>query len=122
MDTGAETAMANAAAAADKTGLASREMDMLKQYADVTASHYCAGCADICESAVNASVPVCDVMRHLMYARGYGDPDRAIDFFRRMPSELKNNLVSADYSEAERKCPNNMPIARLMKEASAFFS
>ena len=113
--------MANAAAAADKTKLSYHEIESLKQYVDKTASHYCAGCAEICEPALNPRIPVCDVMRHLMYARGYGEPDRAIDFFRRIPKEVKSNIISADYSEAEKKCPNKMPIAELMKEASAFF-
>jgi len=114
--------MANAAAAADKTKLSHHEKELLKQYADETASHYCAGSGDLCETILNFRVPVCDVMRHLMYARGYGDPDRAIDFFRKMPRELKKNLVSEDYSEAEKLCPCKMHIGRLMKEASTFFA
>ena len=40
-------------------------------------STYCAGCDHICESQLTQVVPVCDVMRYLMYAHGYGDAQRS---------------------------------------------
>jgi predicted aldo/keto reductase-like oxidoreductase len=113
--------MANAAAAADKVKLDSHGMNLLKQYAEKTASCYCGGCADICEGSLRFGVPIFDVMRHLMYANSYGDTSRAIKFFRKMPEKTRNLLVTEDYSKAEKACPNKMPIANLMKEASAFF-
>ena len=68
--------MSNAAAALDRTKLSVRDMQILRQYAQETRSHYCAGCADICESSIQENVPVSDVMRCLMYARSYGNLQR----------------------------------------------
>lgn len=113
--------LANAAAAVDMPKLGFLEKDLLRRHADETASCYCAGCADICESTLAHRLPVCDVMRHLMYANSYGDTARAVEFFTKMPGKTRKRLVTEDYSEAEKACPNKIPIASLMKDASAFF-
>ena len=108
---------ANASAAMDKTALSSKDKYFLNQYAHETASNYCAGCASICESEINNEVPISDVMRYLMYSRGYGEPERAKSAFRRIPSNTRNIIARLDYKEAERKCPQGMQIGRLMREA-----
>ena len=87
-------------------------------HAQETASHYCAGCAHICEPAINNQVPISDVVRYLMYNRCYGEPDRAKSAFKRMPSKARKILVDMDYKEAEQKCPQRMQIGRLMHEAA----
>ena len=43
--------MSNVAAALDQNKLSAAELDLLDRYAAQTASGYCAGCTDICESA-----------------------------------------------------------------------
>ena len=110
--------MANAAAAMNTTLLSAAEMNLLAQLDRETASHYCAGCADICESSLPRPVPVADIMRFLMYRRSYGDPSRAAAHFAGLPPEVRRRLTSIDYGLAEKRCPRRMPIARLMSEAA----
>jgi predicted aldo/keto reductase-like oxidoreductase len=110
--------MANVAAALDRTKLSSRDMKLLQEYAHETASSYCAGCANVCEAAVEGDIPISDVMRYLMYSRSYGDRDRAKSLYRQISQETRRRLASAHYSEAERRCPQGMPIGRLMREAA----
>jgi uncharacterized protein len=109
---------ANAAAAMDNTKLSSQDDFMLNQYAHETASNYCTGCASICESEINDEVPISDVMRYLMYCRCYGEPDRAKSAFKRIPTKVRKRMANIDYRLAERKCPQNMQIRRLMREAA----
>jgi len=109
--------MDNAAAALDRTELSSQDMRLLEQHAHETASTYCAGCAHICESAVEGHVPISDVMRCLMYHRGYGDGEQARSLFNKISKETRSLLTSRDYSVEELRCPQGMPIGRLMREA-----
>jgi predicted aldo/keto reductase-like oxidoreductase len=109
--------MSNVAAALDKVTLSYQDMRLLEQYAHETASGYCAGCANICESTVNGHVPVSDVMRYLMYCRSYGDRDRARALFNELPLDTRRRMATTDYTMAERRCPQRMSIGRLMKEA-----
>jgi predicted aldo/keto reductase-like oxidoreductase len=114
--------MSNIAAALDKTKLSVRDMGLLRQYAQETRSHYCAGCADICESSVRGNVPVSDVMRCLMYARSYGNLQRAKTLFQKLPAITRRQITLTDYSLAEQRCPQKMSIAKLMREAVKEFS
>jgi len=109
--------MSNVAAAMDKTRLSSLDRALLQQYARETPSTYCAGCADICESAVAGNIPIGDVMRYLMYARSYDNPYRASTRFRKIPLDIRIQMDKADYSMAERRCPQKMAIGSLMQEA-----
>jgi uncharacterized protein len=110
--------LANVAAAAGKTKLTQQETDLLKKYAFETSSQYCAGCADICQSTLAAKMPVADVMRYLMYANGYGELERSRRLFNRIDPGIRRDLVAVDYKMAEKRCPQNLPIARLMQEAT----
>ena len=109
--------MSNVAAALDKTKLSSADMNLLRQYASETASDYCAGCSQICESAIDGAIPVSDVMRCLMYARDYGEPDRARQVFRDIPREVREQISTLDYAKAEQRCPQKMAIGELMRAA-----
>jgi predicted aldo/keto reductase-like oxidoreductase len=109
--------MANIAAAVNRTELSVRETDLLQRYASETRSDYCTGCTNICESAVNEDIPIGDVMRYLMYCRSYGDRHFAMTEFKKIPENSRKRLTRTDYSEAERRCPQNMTIGQLMKEA-----
>ena len=109
--------MSNVAAAMDKTKLSTLDNTLLQQYARETPSTYCAGCADICESSVAGNIPIGDVMRYLMYARSYDNPYRASTRFRKIPLDIRLQMAKADYSMAERRCPQKMAIGSLMQEA-----
>lgn len=110
---------ANAAAAADNTSLSTRDRALLDRVAADTREQYCAGCRDRCEPLLAGRVPVADVMRCLMYARGYNDHRRAADLFKRLPAEARNAMAGADYTAAEASCPHRLPIGRLMRRAVA---
>ena len=114
--------MSNVAAALDKTKLSAQDIGLLRQYAQETRSHYCAGCADICESSVQGYVPVSDVMRCLMYARSYGNLQRAKIQFQKLPVITRRQMTLTDYSLAEQRCPQKMAIGKLMREAVKAFS
>jgi aryl-alcohol dehydrogenase-like predicted oxidoreductase len=109
----------NAAAARNQTRLSAADTNLLYRYARESTSHYCAGCARICESALETRVPVSDTMRYLMYARYYGEPARAALLFRNISRHTRNQMAVADYTAAEIVCPQGMPIGRLMREAAA---
>jgi aryl-alcohol dehydrogenase-like predicted oxidoreductase len=105
------------AAALDKTKLTQADRDVLKEYAQSTSTDYCAGCANICESAVQQVPYISDIMRYLMYYNSYDDKDRAKKLFAQIPSEFRSRLLSVDYSQAEAACPQQIPIGRLVAEA-----
>jgi predicted aldo/keto reductase-like oxidoreductase len=109
--------MSNVAAALDKTQLSARDTSLLQQYAEETRSAYCAGCTAICESCLDGEAPIGDVMRYLMYCNSYHDDKLAAEGFKKIPQKIRARLAHLDYSEAERKCPQGLPIAKLMLEA-----
>jgi len=112
---------ANVAAALNKTDLSVRDTQFLHRYACETHSDYCAGCTKICESTVKADVPIGDVMRYLMYYRSYGEFEYAAVRFKTIPENIRWQMTHLDYSLAEQKCPQKMPIGKLMKEAVDIF-
>ena len=63
------------------------------------------------------NVPVSDVMRCLMYARSYGNPQRTKIQFQKLPVITRRQITLTDYSLAEQRCPQKMAISKLMKEA-----
>jgi predicted aldo/keto reductase-like oxidoreductase len=114
--------MANVAAAMNKTKLATQDLMLLRQYARETLSDYCAGCPDICETTIKEHIPISDIMRYLMYSRSYGDLDRGSSLFKQLPLDMRTRIIRTDFNLAEQKCPQRMPIGRLMKEAISEFS
>ena len=109
--------MSNVAAAMDKTKLSVGETDLLQQYARETRWAYCTGCVAICEPAVGGHIPIGDVMRYLMYARSYGDRQRGRIHFQKIPLRIRQQMEGMDYGPAEQRCPQEMAIGRLMREA-----
>jgi predicted aldo/keto reductase-like oxidoreductase len=103
----------NVAAVLDKATLAQDDKMVLEQYARETCDGYCAGCSYICDSAGYVS----DVMRSLMYYNSYGDKDLAKQTFASIPANVRAGLLKTDFSAVESRCPQRMPIARLMREA-----
>lgn len=112
------TLKSNVAAVLDKTKLTPEDIKAFKEYSQATCSGYCAGCEQICQKAVPDMPYVRDVMRYLMYYNSYGDTERARELFAELPTEARARIASADYSLAQARCPQHMPIAELMTEAS----
>ncbi len=108
---------ANIAAAVSKNKLSLGDKRRLNRYAHQTAPGYCAGCSDICESAVDFKIPIGDILRYSMYSNSYGNRDDAALLFNSLSSEIKANMLKADYSKAEKYCPQKIQIHRVLKKA-----
>jgi predicted aldo/keto reductase-like oxidoreductase len=108
----------NTAAAVNKTQLSASDREALNRLAQAGSAGYCAGCTRICESSLAAAVPVGRVMRYLMYSRSYGNRNFARSRFQALPAEVRTAIARLDYTSAETRCPQKMPIGRLMREAS----
>ena len=110
----------NVAAVLDKTKLTRADMNVFTKYGRQTCSGYCAGCAHICDSGLpDALGPgrISDVMRYLMYYSSYGEQDQARELFAQIPAKVRNKLLSTNYSLAEARCPQHLPIGKLVAEA-----
>jgi predicted aldo/keto reductase-like oxidoreductase len=108
----------NIAAAMDRTKLTAEDMRVFEQVAQETCSGYCSGCTHICNAALRDMPHVSDIMRYLMYHDSYGEKEEAKRLFVTIPAQARNRLLTADYSLAEARCPQRMPIARLMAQAA----
>lgn len=106
---------ANVAAALNKTKISGNDKQRLEQYARQTAPGYCTGCAGICESAVDLDIPISDLMRCAMYHHSYRDRQKALTLFNALPSDIRKNIVKADYAKAEKYCPQKIQIGKVMK-------
>jgi hypothetical protein len=107
---------ANVAAALDKNNLSESDKQHLEQYVQYTASGYCAGCASICEPAVDLNIPISDILRYSMYHHSYGERDRAQTLFNALPADVKANILKADFSKAEKYCPQKIQIGKVLKK------
>jgi len=107
----------NIAAALDKRKLSKRDSKVLAEYAGATCSGYCAGCAHICNSALPDNSYVSDIMRYLMYYNSYGRHQEAKKLFAQIPADVRKRLLHTDYSGAEARCPQHLPIRKLIAEA-----
>ncbi len=112
----------NIAAALNQTKLSAADLEFMDQYAETTAHTYCAGCTSICHPAVAGNIPVGDIMRYLMYHNSYGDIERAKTLFSEIPPEVRDGLLTADYSRAESLCPQRLKIASLIGHAVSVLS
>jgi predicted aldo/keto reductase-like oxidoreductase len=57
-------------------------------------------------------------MRYLMYCRSYGERDYAAAEYKKIPQKTRERIATADYSSAEKKCPQKIAIAKLMQQAA----
>jgi predicted aldo/keto reductase-like oxidoreductase len=108
---------ANVAAAVKQNNLSRGDKLRLERFAELTAPGYCAGCANICESAVDFDIPISDIMRYCMYHHGYGDRDTAARLFNELPEDAKANILRADFRSAEKRCPQRLQIGDVLKRA-----
>jgi predicted aldo/keto reductase-like oxidoreductase len=107
----------NASAVLDETALTQTDMEFFKKFAQANCGGYCAGCARICESVLPDGICVSDVMRYLMYYKNYGEKEKAKKLFAQIPKTVRENLLNIDYSIAEARCPQRMPLGKLVTEA-----
>jgi len=107
----------NLAAAFDKTKLTQADREVFRQYAEATCDGYCAGCAYICDSALPDVPYISDIMRYLMYHNSYGEQAEAKRLFAQIPAGVRNKLLDMDYTLAEARCPQRLPIHELITEA-----
>lgn len=107
----------NVEAVLNNTKLTETDFDVLKKYAQATCGSYCAGCANICDAAVTEMSYTSDIMRFLMYHNSYGDKVRARKMFRQISQAVRNKLLSIDYSTAQARCPQKLPIGKFIAEA-----
>lgn len=112
----------NVAAVLDKTKLSWQDKDVLGNHAQLTCSGYCAGCAEICQRALPDMPYVSDIMRYLMYHNSYGEKEMAKQLFAKLPGNIRNRLLSTNYSLAEHYCPQGLPISKLIAEAVSSLS
>ena len=110
----------NVSAALDAHAFRPEIAKVLAEYADMTGKYFCRRCG-VCDHENEDRVPIFDIMELLMYARGYGRREWAAQRFGQIPKEIRNKIENSNYTCAEKKCPQKMPIARLMKEACMEF-
>ena len=108
---------ANVAAALNKKKLTQGDLQRLEQYALRTGPGYCAGCANVCEPRVDLDIPISDILRYSMYHHSYGDRDRAQALYNALPTAIRKNILKADYSAAEKCCPQKIQIGKVIKKA-----
>ncbi|MBT8370405.1 MAG: aldo/keto reductase [Deltaproteobacteria bacterium] len=108
---------ANVAAGLNQQKLSLHNKQLFDKYAQQTSCGYCAGCADICESAVDVKVPISDILRYSMYLNSYGDRDKALTLFNTLPPDIRANIFKANYSKAEKHCPQKIQIGKVLKKA-----
>jgi len=108
----------NVDAATGRVQLTQKDKDLLAFYATRTSHLYCPGCTRHCQAGPDENIPIGDVMRCLMYARDYGDRDLGKTTYQALPFETRRDIPRWDYAAAEKRCPNGLPIGRLMREAA----
>lgn len=106
----------NAEAAIDDHPLNPEIVKSLVDFAITTGKHFCRRCG-ACEKTNADQVPIFNIIEMLMYSRGYAMTDRVSQMFAQIPEEIRNKITSSDYSSAEKKCPQKMPITQYMNEA-----
>jgi aryl-alcohol dehydrogenase-like predicted oxidoreductase len=112
---------ANAAAAADRHPLRADVRTLMAEHADRTGSFFCRRCG-ACDAANADKIPIFDLMEMLMYSRAYdGMTGLLATKWNRIPAGIRGRIAGSDYAAAEAICPQRMPIAQLMKEASMEF-
>jgi predicted aldo/keto reductase-like oxidoreductase len=108
----------NASAVIDSKKLTSSERNILNRYALANCGSYCAGCSEICDHAMPEVAPyISDIMRYLMYYNSYNEREMARGFFAEIPAPLRRRLTRLDYTAAEKRCPQGLPIRLLIAEA-----
>jgi hypothetical protein len=108
----------NVAAARNRSALTRADTERLDAWAEASRSTWCAGCG----GCVQASrLPIPDLMRCLMYRRGYGDLEGARALFASIAPKLPHRDDDERLRLAEIACPNGLPIAEALRRARLLF-
>ena len=92
---------------------ASRDLPLLRRYAQMNGASQCRQGCDECVSACPYGVPIGEVLRTRMYAVDYGDLTLARSEYARLPVGAAPCLSCAA-QPCRGACPHGLPIARLL--------
>jgi predicted aldo/keto reductase-like oxidoreductase len=110
----------NVEAVASKLTVA--EQEAIQEHARLVSHLWCRGCDHLCRAASGAGQPiaVADTLRFLMYHDHYGKRDHARSLYAQLPAEQRDAvaIAAADWRAAERACPYQVPLAKLMARAA----
>jgi predicted aldo/keto reductase-like oxidoreductase len=107
---------ANVAASMDEQPLNSEISNLLVAYANSTGHYFCRRCG-ACETENADQVPISAIMELLMYSRRYGKRAWAAGRLAQIPRDIRNKMAHCNFANAEKRCPQKMPITQLIKEA-----
>jgi predicted aldo/keto reductase-like oxidoreductase len=97
------------------------EKEAIGEHARMVSHLWCRGCDHICRAASGAGQPiaVADTLRFLMYHDHYGKREHARRLYAELPAEQRDPVAieAADWHAAERACPFQVPVAKLMDRA-----
>ena len=88
------------------------DMDLLKQYAQMTDASYCRHVCNDCEGSCPFNVPIADVLRMRMYATDYGDFSIAKQEYAKLDANA-SPCLSCDGRPCKDACTYEIPIADL---------
>jgi uncharacterized protein len=113
----------NASAAMEEHPLDVEIEKLLADYSDITGQYFCRRCG-ICDTGNTDNIPIFDIMEMLMYSRGYGARVKELTAkrFKHISTEIRKKITGSDYSVAEEICPQEIQIAKLMKETYLEFN
>lgn len=74
-----------------------------------------------CDGACPRGVPASDVVRHVMYAEGYGDFEMGRSRYRALPAEVRR-VRCADCESCAVRCPNGVRVRDRLIRAQELFS
>jgi predicted aldo/keto reductase-like oxidoreductase len=114
--------MQNIAAVLDRSKLSQADIEMLNEYKSATSHLSCLGCSDICKKAMPEMPYIADVLRYMVYHNGHCHHQMAKQNYLRLPSEIRENILSFDYSKAEAVCPQKIAIGNFIHEAASLMA
>ena len=99
--------------ASGSRGLASKDLQLLEQYAALNSNTYCRPLCNNCYSACPYQVEVGEVLRTRMYAVDYGDVSYARDEYAMLPNGAASACASCDGTPCAQACTYGLDIASL---------
>ncbi|MBS1824210.1 MAG: aldo/keto reductase [Acidobacteria bacterium] len=78
--------------------------------------HACGNCLGVCPKGL----PIPDIMRHVMYADGYGQFAMAREQYMELPEEVRS-IDCHDCKPCAVRCPNHLSVAARMNRARELF-
>ena len=107
--------------ASGSNAVSETDFRLLAQYASFQGSQYCQQGCGICLDACPQNVPISDVLRVRMYDVDYNDLQLARSGYDQLGPGASPCLTCAD-QPCMGRCPNNIPIAALTRDAAVRFA